>query len=300
MKRVKLFPLMTLILVTFSVQALAQATVIRDGEIALSEEDLAYRIAGWTAQMRESAIADPGDRLELINMEVANKKLALAGAKLVEADPQLRLQLQSTIERFQRDILIRHHRDNMEYPEFSALAREQYDLAKRKYALIPERRMSAHILFASPAGQPRDDALAEAAGVLAQLRAGANFEEMVAQHSDEPGAVDKAGKIDRWMKLGEPDITPPYTEGLFKINAVGEYSEPVQSQFGVHIIRLDGIQEESYKSFEEVASTIEQQLRNEYTGLEMKAFVSRFQMSEDVQIDHDAVEAILAPYNKPE
>lgn len=300
MKRVKFLPLVTAVLIFSSALAIGQTIVVRDGDVTLTQEELAFRVAGWTEQMRNSAIADTGDRLELINLVLANKKAALAGAELVAADPQLRQELQATIERYQRDILLKHHRDTIEYPDFTLLAREQYQLNKRKYALIPERRLSAHILFASPVGQPRDGVLAEAAEVLERLRAGADFEEMVAEYSDEPGAVEKAGKIDRWMKLGESGITPPYTEGLFKIAEVGGYSDLVQSQFGVHIIRLDGIQEEGYKPFEEVASEIEERLRAEYTGLEMKAFVARFQMSEDVEIDASAVEEILAPYKKPE
>ncbi|RLQ23691.1 hypothetical protein DWB85_00610 [Seongchinamella sediminis] len=300
MKRVNLFPLVTAALLLFCLPAAAETTVVRDGDVSLSREELAHRVDGWTGQMRESALADPGDRLELINMEVVNKKLALAGAEIVAADPQLRLQLQSVVERFQRDILLRHHRDNMDYPDFSKLAREQYDLNPRKYALIPERRMSSHILFASPVGQPRDEVLAQAAEVLEQLRAGADFEEAVAEYSEEPGAAEKKGKVDRWMKLGEKGISPPYSEGLFNIGAVGEYSDLVQTQFGVHIIRLDGIQEESFKPFEEVAAEIEKQLRDEYTGLEMKAFVTRFNMTDEVEIDQAAIDEILAPYQQAE
>lgn len=300
MKRVKFISMVAAALVAFSAQLSAQSVVVSDGEVRLSEEELAYRVKGWTAQMRESAIADTGDRLELINMELVNKKLARAGAEIVEADPQLRLELQATVERFQRDILLRHHRDNMEFPDFSKLAREQYDLKKRKYALIPERRMSSHILFASPIGKPRDEVLATAAEVLEELRAGASFEERVAEYSDEPGAAQKKGKVDRWMKLGENGISPPYSEALFKIAAVGEYSDLVQTQFGVHIIRLDGIREEGFKPFEDVAADIEKKLRDEYTGLEMKAFVTRFNMSEDVEIDQAAIDEILAPYKQAE
>ena len=300
MKGSKSFSLLLLsfFLASFTV---AETTVVRDGEVTISAEEMEVVVAGWTPQMREVAMLDEGDRLELINLAVANKKLAQeADNRFVAENKELYWDYQRAVEAYKRNYLLTHYRDNLEYPDFTELAKEQYTLNKNKYAAIPERRMSSHILFSSPPGIPRDGVLAEAQEVLDQLRAGADFNEMVARHSGEPGAAERNGKFDRWLKYGEQGVSPPYTEGLFAIEAVGDYSELVQTQFGVHIIRLDGIQEKAYKPFEEVADVIIEELRGDYTKLALKDFVAGFQMSEDTVIDQAAMDKILEPYQSAE
>ncbi len=72
----------------------------------------------------------------------------------------------------------------------------------------------------------------------------------------------------------------------------------MQTQFGVHIIRLDGIREKSYKPFEEVKETIVAEMRAEYQRLALKDYVAQFNMTDEATVDMDAVNAVLA--GKPE
>ena len=283
-----------------SFQAIAQNPVIVDGDVSVSEDELNYAVSTWTKQMRTVAIEDRGDRLELLNLLVTNKKMAASLEEYLADDGKALLDYETALRIFKRDYLLRYYGESIEYPDFEALAKERYELQKDKYALIPERRMSSHILIGDATKEERAVSLVTAEEILQQLNAGADFEEMVAQHSTEPGAAQKKGKIDRWMKLGEKGITPPYTEGLFSIDEIGGYSGLVETQFGVHIIRLDGIQEKSYKSFEEVKAQMIGEFRSEFKSLTLTEFVSQFQMSPDAQIDEAAVLKALEPYKKAE
>lgn len=274
--------------------------VVTDEGTTLTYEEFTDAVTRWTPQMRAAAIADEGDRLELINLTLANKKLAGEAENYVAKHPDLKMEYLNGLRAYQRDFMLRKVADSIEVPDFTELAEEQYTVKKDRYALIPERRISSHILFSSPAGVPRDKLMVEAQEVLDQLRAGANFREMVNLHSDEPGAAQKGGKFNRWVAFGEQGVSPRYSEGLFSIENVGEYSELVNSEFGIHIIRLDGIQEKSYKSFEEVKGNIVKELEDEYRRLAMKDFVAQFQMSEGTVIDNEAIQAILEPYTAQE
>ncbi|KAA1194527.1 hypothetical protein F0M18_03625 [Pseudohalioglobus sediminis] len=284
---------------TVSVNANEQV-VVKDGNTTLTFEEFADTVTRWTPQMREAAIADEGDRLELINLALANKKLAEEADDYIAENPQFKMEYLNGLRAYQRDFMLRKVSASIEMPDFAELAEEQYTVKKDKYALIPERRISSHILFSSPPGVPRDNLMVEAQEVLDQLRAGANFREMVNLHSDEPGAAQKGGKFNRWIRFGEQGVSPRYSEGLFSIENVGEYSELVNSEFGIHIIRLDGIQEKSYKSFEEVKGNMIKELEDEYRRLAMKDFVAQFQMSEGTVIDNEAIQAILEPYTAQE
>lgn len=291
------FLLVVFSIATYSTHLAAEDQVVaEDGGVQLTRSELAYRVEQWTSQMRDVALQDEGDRIELINMVMVNKKVAAKADEVMAENPELARDFEAQIEAYRRDFVLRTYRDNLELPDFDELARERYKTEKDEYALIPERRTSSQILISSPPGVPRDDALAEAESVLQELRNGADFQEMVAEHSDEPNAAAKKGKFDRWIKYGEMDVTPRYSEGLFSIEAIGEYSEPVQSEFGVHIIRLDGIEEQSYKSYDEVKDAIIADLTEEYTKLAMKEFVGQFNLTDDAMVDDEAVKDVLAPY----
>lgn len=284
----------------FAVQAQNENPIaIQDAGAAISEQELAYLVSTWTSQMRTAALDDEGDRLELLNLMLANKRIAAEADKMVADDPELFYQYQHSLEGFKRDFVLRTYRDNLETPDFSALAEEQYMARRDKLALIPETRISSHILFMSQPGVDRSvyqELMTKAQGVLDELRAGADFNEMVQQYSEEPGAAARKGKFDRWIRYGDTAVAPPYSEGLFKIDNVGDYSELVQTQFGIHIIRLDGIQEKSYKSFAEVKEQIVTQLEKEYIKLAMKDLVTKFNFTDDVVIDDEVVTRVLAPY----
>ncbi len=63
-----------------------------------------------------------------------------------------------------------------------------------------------------------------------------NFGDMVAQYSTEPGAKDRAGDLGKF-KSGE--MVPEFESAAFGM-AVGAISDPVESQFGYHLIYKKG------------------------------------------------------------
>ncbi|MFV8818297.1 peptidylprolyl isomerase [Haliea sp. E17] len=280
----------------FSHLAVADEIIVQDGNATISQEQLTYMVTNWTAQMRSAAILDDGDRLELLNLELAGIKIANQAEKIVADDVALRQSYQTDLRAFKRNFVLKQFEQNIKYPDFSRLARERYDVEKDKYALIPERRLASHILLESGPGEPREEKLAKAQEILDQLRAGADWEEMVAAYSDEPNAAQKKGLFDYWMTYGDKRVSPPFSEAVFSVEKVGDFAEVTQSQFGVHVIRLDGIQEKSYKTFDEAKDGIIKELKGEYRRLALKDYLVQFNMSDNVVVDDDAVKAILAPY----
>ncbi len=70
----------------------------------------------------------------------------------------------------------------------------------------------------------------------------------------------------------------------------------MQTQFGVHIIRLDGIQEAYFKTFDEVQAQIVADLESEYRQLAMKDYLVSLQLSDQAYIDGDAMDKLFEPY----
>jgi parvulin-like peptidyl-prolyl isomerase len=275
---------------------LAQA-IIEDQGVDMSREEVDQVVQRWPAEMQRAAANDLGDRMELLNQALANKKIALEAEKLTpESDPEAYWEYRFMIQQVQGKFVFDRYMDELEVPDMSALAQERYETQKDKYALVKERRLSSHILFACPPGCDREPLRPKAAEVLADLRAGADFKKMVAEHSQDPGTKANGGRFAPWLKMGEPHVAPPYLGGLFSIEEIGGYSDVVDTQFGLHIIRLDDIEEAHYLPWEEVKDDIIKRLQGEYRELAAKEFKARFRLSDEVRIDGDAMEAIFEPY----
>lgn len=97
----------------------------------------------------------------------------------------------------------------------------------------------------------------EAKGLIAQIKAGAKFEELAKKHSKDPGSGENGGDLD----FAKPDsYVPEFGGALTKLSKGQMTDTPVKSQFGFHIIRLDDTREASFPSFDDVKGQIKQRL----------------------------------------
>lgn len=126
-----------------------------------------------------------------------------------------------------------------------------------------ETRRASHILIQLPKEAPEAEAKAaraKAEGLLAQVRkAPAEFARLAQQHSQDPGSAKNGGDLD-WF--GKGAMVKPFEEAVFALKE-GQVSDIVQSDFGLHIIRLTGVRAERSKPFDEVKAELAAELRGE-------------------------------------
>jgi hypothetical protein len=283
----------------FTASSLAGEYVIEDDGVGMSLQELTQLVKYWTPEMKQAAASDRGDRIELLNMALANKKIAQDADKVTrEANPELYWANQFRIRNIERQFVVTNYMRNIEVPDMSALARERYLTEKDKYAAIPEERLSSHILIlCAPPECKRRGKKPEIEEIRAELESGAVFEDLVIKYSQDPGSKGKGGKFNRWLKRGTySDVSPQYHEAVFKIDQVGGYSPVVESTFGFHIIRLDGIREKDYKPYEEVKAAIIAGLTQEYKKLEAKGFDAKYRLTDGALIDDAALDELFSPF----
>ena len=101
--------------------------------------------------------------------------------------------------------------------------------------LVPQWNTS-HILV--KVDELQTDALAEQKinDLYSQLRNGADFASLASTYSDDPGSAGRGGDLD-WV--GEDQMIGPF-EAMMKNTAVGDYSTPFKTQFGWHILKVEG------------------------------------------------------------
>jgi peptidyl-prolyl cis-trans isomerase SurA len=71
-----------------------------------------------------------------------------------------------------------------------------------------------------------------------QLQAGVKWEELCKQYSEDPGSKDNGGRL-RPFGVGAMASVPAFEAQAFALKNPGDMSDPFQSQYGWHIIRLE-------------------------------------------------------------
>lgn len=136
--------------------------------------------------------------------------------------------------------------------------RAYYENVKDRY-VEPERRRSRHILVKVDQGGDEQAARKKADEVLAKARSGADFSALAKQLSDDAGSAEQGGDLG-WAERSF--FVGPFSDALFAMH-LNEIRGPVRSEFGYHVIRLDGIEAGKQKSFDEVRAEIESEYRTQ-------------------------------------
>jgi peptidyl-prolyl cis-trans isomerase C len=101
---------------------------------------------------------------------------------------------------------------------------------------------------------------ADAKQVLADLKKGRKFEDVAKAKSKDPGSAQNGGDLD-WATAAS--FVPEFSQAMVKLNKGQTTAEPVKTNFGWHIIRVDDVREAQLPKFEEVKPQIAQQLQQQ-------------------------------------
>lgn len=162
-------------------------------------------------------------------------------------------------------------------------ARQHYEANKARYQ-TPEQRSASHILVKAEADKAA--ARAKAEKLLAQVKATpGKFAELARQNSDDPGSAAQGGSLGSFTR---DTMVKPFADAVFGMK-VGEVSGLVETEFGYHIIRLDGIIPGAAVAFDAVRAEIKTELVNQEAERRFADVAERF--SNMVYEQPDSLEA---------
>src|SRR5690554_3881628 len=112
----------------------------------------------------------------------------------------------------------------------------------------------AHIMIAKPNDVAKKTETQEKNNMIHQkLRQGENFEGLAKQFSDDNSTAPNGGKLAR-IASGQLN-SAAFEDAAFSINSIGEYTEPIETAFGWHIIKL--LEKHPIQTLEEIRSDLE-------------------------------------------
>jgi peptidyl-prolyl cis-trans isomerase SurA len=119
-----------------------------------------------------------------------------------------------------------------------------------------------------------------------KLGAGADFAELVEQYSDDPSSANRGGD------LGTGRLLPIMEDYKLKLSE-GEYSEPFQTRFGWHILKVTEV--DSLDSFEEAEPELKQRIsRDSRSQLSREALMRRIKTENDFKMEEETFDTWVA------
>jgi peptidyl-prolyl cis-trans isomerase D len=118
--------------------------------------------------------------------------------------------------------------------------KDYYAMHRKDYEK-PERVKASHILIVadasptSPTGLTEEAALKLASALTAKIKSGANFAELAKKYSADPGSREKGGELG-WF--GKNSMVAEFEKAAFALPR-GGISDPVKTQYGYHIIKVE-------------------------------------------------------------
>ena len=225
------------------------------GGMPITEEDVDSFLAGLG--QRGQSYNNPEGRKVVLEQLIGNKLLLLdAKRNLIEAEPAFKAQL----ARLKDNLLAGYAAEKV----ISAVtvsdkdARDFYDANPDKF--LSEETVNASHILVETEEQARE--------LIARLQYGASFEELAAEHSSCPSKANGGNLGD----FGKGQMVPEFDKAVFEMEVGAISAEPVATQFGYHIIKLNSKSEASVMAFEEIAEEIKRALLAEK---QQKAYESK-------------------------
>ena len=209
---------------------------ITEKDLQMAQEDLAERLPqGATDEQKRDYLVGYLSDLRL-------------GAKAADAarigdTPEFKARLEYFRQKVLLDEYLAREAKKAVTPE---AARKLYDETAK--SLAPEEEVRArHILV-------EEEAQAKAA--LERLKKGEDFAKLAAELSKDPGSGKEGGDLGFFTK---DRMVAPFAEAAFKLGK-GEISEPVKSQFGWHVIKVEDKRTKALPAFDDVRAEIDSYL----------------------------------------
>ena len=98
----------------------------------------------------------------------------------------------------------------------------------------------------------------QARAIIASIKKGQKFEDIAKKQSKDPGSGAKGGDLD-WASPG--NFVKEFSQAMTSLKKGQMTEDPVKTQFGFHIIRLDDVRQAQAPKFEDVKPQIAQQLQ---------------------------------------
>lgn len=246
-----------------------------DGDV-ITEKD--YEDYLRARQMQQPPIPDPKKEREVVLDEMINRVLLVQAAAAHDVDQELDVYLQLKRQRenvLARAMLRKYLIDN---PISDEEVKKRFDELTAKADKNEYR--ARHILV-------RDET--EARALIGQLRKGASFANLAKQKSIDVGSGRNGGELGGWFS--QDQVVPEFYEAVRQLKQGETTRDPVKSEYGWHIIKLENARPRTMPEFDEAKGNIRQIVQQERVEALLKSIKDKAKIKIEPAAEAPAGEA---------
>ncbi len=226
--------------------------LLENGPVKVTARDFESAMTRFPEYLRLEARANPDNLLKMVDAIFVNRELARRAQEVkIDQDPLVQGRLAQIREAYLATKYLEYVEKHAKVPDLEQRALELYEAEPDRFTDPPTESFS-HILVGIE-GRTRDMALERAAAVRKLLVDGADFTKTARQYSDDPAFARTKGEL---KSVKKTDLDSEIASQAFAMSKVGEWSEPIPSRFGYHLLRLDGRSPGGLRKFDDVKQAI--------------------------------------------
>jgi parvulin-like peptidyl-prolyl isomerase len=183
--------------------------------------------------------------------------------------------------------------NQLELPDFEALALERYKISKNDIASVPEIREASHILLLCTEDcDDEDETVAALTSIRQRIIQGESFSDLAIEFSQDPGSKTRGGRLSKGIASDAESVDQSVKDALFTMSQVGDISDIVRSRFGFHILKLESVTPARERSFEEVAVALKKEIEKRFRQDAYREYILSLAPKDEVEIDIEAFESL--------
>lgn len=264
---------------------LAVADVLVGGRgAAVTSDDIQLEVLRVPADKRKETFSSADTVKSLSENLYVRRVLANEAAKAgMDKVPEVKAALQQARDRVLSDYKLSQI-DQANQPSMQALeafAQSTYKADPKRFE-VPEQVRVRHILFRGADATVRE----QAQRALAELKSGADFAAIAKERSNDPGSAAKGGDLGF---VGRGRMVQAFEDAAFALKEPGELSPIVETQFGLHILKLEERKPAGTKPFDEVKESLMKEAQR--TLLTNARLTEKERILKDAKVDEKAISA---------
>lgn len=114
--------------------------------------------------------------------------------------------------------------------------------------------------------------------ILKEAKGGADFAELVAKYSEDPGSKDKGGLYENFAR---GTMVKPFEDAAFSV-PIGELSDVIETVYGFHILKV--VDRNNFKTFEEKKPEFEARLKEGKKPELYNAYITSLKQQAEYQV----------------
>jgi peptidyl-prolyl cis-trans isomerase C len=251
--------------------ALANVELAKIGAKSITEADLRKALEGMPEGPRQQFNTDENVRGRVLNSIVVEELLVQEAEKGgVTRDKEF----QAALERSRRQLLMQRYMQRTVQPQMTdANVKAFFDKNRTRYS---QDEVKAHHVLVQTEAEARE--------VLQKARAGEDIEVLAKKFSKDPSVSQNMGDLGFFTR---DRMLPAFSEAAFKLKK-GEISNPVQTVFGWHVIKLSDRKDGKPVKFEDVKERVRSDLQSD----SIDKLISGLKQSNKVSVFEDRLKGV--------